>query len=75
MIKHILVNASISCFKKDGFADILKTKESRGTNEIARLIVEMGGNASTVYQILYENAEPKQSLRKLFSRSLRNEFV
>lgn len=111
---------------------------SRGTNEIAKLIVAMGGHASTVYglchlgdyeatlfsehshnldfgkcvvlkkeydklaegyytvkalhnlgksygvelpicetvyQILYENAEPKQSLRKLFSRSLRNEFV
>lgn len=111
---------------------------SRGTNEVARLIVAMGGNASTVYglchlgdyeatlfsehshnltfgknivlkrdydklaegyytvkamrnlgkaygvelpiceavyHILYENAEPKEILRKLFSRSLRNEFV
>ena len=111
---------------------------SRGTNEIAKLIVAMGGNASTVYglchlgdyeatlfshhshnltfgkcvvqnkpyeklaegyytvkalrnlgkaygvelpiceavyQILYENAEPKGVLKKLFSRSLRNEFI
>lgn len=111
---------------------------SRGTNEIARLIVAMGGKPSTVYglchlgdyeatlfsehshnltfgkawvlkkeygklaegyytvkalcnlgkgygvelpiceavyQILYENADPQKSLEKLFSRSLRNEFV
>lgn len=111
---------------------------SRGTNEIAKLIVAMGGNAGTVYglchlgdyeatlfseyshnlafgksvvlkkdydklaegyytvkalhnlgksygvelpiceavyQILYENANPKEILKKLFSRSLRNEFV
>lgn len=111
---------------------------SRGTNEIAKLIVAMGGKASTVYglchlgdyeatlfsehshnltfgkawvlkkkydklaegyytvkalcnlgkaygvelpiceaeyQILYENADPQKSLEKLFSRSLRNEFV
>ena len=111
---------------------------SRGTNEIAKLIVAMGGNASTVYglchlgdyeatlfsphshnltfgkcvaqnkpyeklaegyytvkalrnlgkaygvelpiceavyQILYEDAEPKEVLKKLFSRSLRNEFI
>ena len=111
---------------------------SRGTNEIAKLIVAMGGKASTVYglchlgdyeatlfsdhshnlsfgkawvskksydklaegyytvkalcnlgkaygvelpiceaeyQILYENADPRRSLEKLFSRSLRNEFV
>ena len=111
---------------------------SRGTNEIAKLIVAMGGKASTVYglchlgdyeatlfsehshnrtfgkawvlkksydklaegyytvkalcnlgnaygvelpiceaayQILYENADAQKSLEKLFSRSLRNEFV
>lgn len=111
---------------------------SRGTQEIAKLIVAMGGNASTVYglchlgdyeatlfsphshnlsfgkcvvqnkpyeklaegyytvkalrnlgkaygvelpiceavyQILYENAQPKEILKQLFSRSLRNEFV
>ncbi len=111
---------------------------SRGTQEIAKLIVAMGGNASTVYglchlgdyeatlfsphshnlsfgkcvvqnkpyeklaegyytvkalrnlgkaygvelpiceavyQILYENAQPTEILKQLFSRSLRNEFV
>ena len=111
---------------------------SRGTNEIARLIVAMGGKEETVYglchlgdyeatlfsehshnrtfgrnvvqnkdydklaegyytvkalrnlgqsygvelpiceavyQILYENAEPGKVLKRLFSRSLRNEFV
>ncbi len=111
---------------------------SRGTNEIAKLIVAMGGKASTVYglchlgdyeatlfsehshnltfgkawvlqkkydklaegyytvkalcnlgqaygvelpiceaeyQILYEDANPQKILEKLFSRSLRNEFV
>ena len=111
---------------------------SRGTNEIAKLIVAMGGNASTVYglchlgdyeatlfsqhshnlnfgkcfvrgekydklaegyytakalhhmskaygvelpiceavyQILYLNVDPKEALRQLFTRSLRNEFV
>ncbi len=111
---------------------------SRGTHEIAKLIVAMGGKASTVYglchlgdyeatlfsehshnltygksvalqkpydklaegyytvkalrnlgkaygvelpiceavyQTLYENAEPRQILKQLFSRSLRNEFI
>ncbi|MBQ7360130.1 MAG: NAD(P)H-dependent glycerol-3-phosphate dehydrogenase [Lachnospiraceae bacterium] len=111
---------------------------SRGSNEIAKLIVAMGGKASTVYglchlgdyeatlfsehshnlsygkaivlqnkycelaegyytvkalhnlskaygvempicevvyRILYENAKPTEMLQKLFSRSLRNEFV
>ena len=111
---------------------------SRGTNEIAKLIVAMGGKASTVYglchlgdyeatlfsehshnltfgkarvlkrdydklaegyytvkalrnlgkaygvelpiceavyQILYEDANPQKILEKLFSRSLRNEFI
>ena len=111
---------------------------SRGTNEIAKLIVAMGGNASTVYglshlgdyeatlfsqhshnlnfgrsivqgksydklaegyytakalhrlgkaygvelpiceavyQILYLDVNPKEALRQLFTRSLRNEFV
>lgn len=111
---------------------------SRGTNEIAKLIVAMGGNASTVYglshlgdyeatlfsqhshnlnfgrsivqgknydklaegyytakalhrlgkaygvelpiceavyQILYLDVDPKEALRQLFTRSLRNEFV
>lgn len=111
---------------------------TRGTNEIARLIVAMGGNASTVYglchlgdyeatlfsehshnlsfgkkfvqgleydelaegyytvkavrklgkaygvempicnavyQILYENKEPKSIIKKLFDRSLKNEFM
>jgi len=111
---------------------------SRGTSEIAKLIVAMGGKASTVYglchlgdyeatlfsehshnlsygkaialqskyyelaegyytvkalhnlskaygvempicevvyRILYENANPTEMLQKLFSRSLRNEFI
>lgn len=111
---------------------------ARGTNEIARLIVAMGGNASTVYglchlgdyeatlfsehshnlafgksvvqgtpydklaegyytvkairnlgksygielpiceaiyEVLYENENPKHVIKKLFGRSLRNEFV
>lgn len=111
---------------------------SRGTQEIAKLIVAMGGNASTVYglchlgdyeatlfshhshnltfgkcivqkkpyeklaegyytvkalrnlgnaygvelpicdavyRILYEDAQPKEVLKQLFSRSLRNEFI
>ena len=28
-----------------------------------------------VYKILHENAEPKEALKRLFARSLRNEFI
>ena len=49
--------------------------DSFGMPEVMRLETVELPICEAEYQILYENADPRRSLEKLFSRSLRNEFV